>query len=134
MGIDPISNIVSTVQTVINKVIPDADARLQATTALQNMQINGEIQLADAQVADDTIMEKAHTFVVYTVCFIVLSPFWIGIVACILPGFADVIGNTMKDILFNVPSPVWTFLASLVGISRTPDIVSAISGAISAKK
>ena len=116
MSFDPITAILDVGGKLIDKLLPDPEAKLKAKVELEKMAQAGELTeletrmsaiLAEAKSADPWTSRARPSFLYVMYCMI-LASIPMGIVSAFKPETATAIAAGMQSWLSSVPTELWT--------------------------
>ena len=116
MSFDPITAILDVGGKLIDKLIPDPEAKLRAKVELEKMAQDGELTelqtrmsaiIAEAKSSDPWTSRARPSFLYVMYCMI-LASIPMGIVSAFKPELATAIAAGMQSWLSSVPTELWT--------------------------
>uniref|UniRef100_A0A6H1ZM45 Putative holin n=1 Tax=viral metagenome TaxID=1070528 RepID=A0A6H1ZM45_9ZZZZ len=116
MAFDPITAILDVGGKLIDKLLPDPEAKMKAKIELEKMAQDGELTelqtrmsaiLAEAQSADPWTSRARPSFL-YVMYAMILASIPMGVVSAFKPEMATAIAAGMQSWLSSVPAELWT--------------------------
>ena len=116
MSFDPITAILDVGGKLIDKLLPDPEAKLKAKVELERLSQAGELTelqtrmsaiIAEAKSADPWTSRARPSFLYVMYCMI-LASIPMGIVSAFKPELATAIAAGMQSWLSSVPTELWT--------------------------
>ncbi|NTZ42431.1 hypothetical protein G7A66_04880 [Altererythrobacter sp. SALINAS58] len=115
-----IQSLVGPIASIIDKVIPDKEARARAKLELLEMQGTQELQAIEAQLAaivaearsDDPWTSRARPSFLYVMYVIILAALPMGVLAAFRPQMALDIAAGMNGYLAGLPEPLYALFGT----------------------
>jgi hypothetical protein len=112
--------LISPITHIIDKVIPDPQARAQAKLELVQLQGTHDMDMLNAQMAAIIAEEKsadpwtsrARPSFLYVMYLIILWSIPMGLIAAIRPDTASAISNGMNAYLRGIPDAMWSLFGT----------------------
>ncbi len=115
-----IETLIGPITSIIDKVIPDKDARDKAKLELLKLEGTQELQLIETQIAAiiaeansrDPWTSRARPSFLYVMYTLLLFALPMGILAAFQPGTAQDIARGMNDYLNGLPEPLYALFGT----------------------
>lgn len=115
-----IESLISPIAAIIDKIIPDPEAREKAKLELIKLQGNQELQAVETRIAailaeanaQDPWTSRARPSFLYVMYVMILWAIPMGIIAAIRPETAFAIANGMNAYLSGLPEPLYALFGT----------------------
>lgn len=115
-----IESLITPIATIIDKIIPDPDAREKAKLELIKLQGNQELEAIETRIAailaeanaHDPWTSRARPSFLYVMYVMILWAIPMGIIAAIRPETAFAIANGMNAYLSGLPEPLYALFGT----------------------
>ncbi|MEE4450491.1 holin family protein [Novosphingobium resinovorum] len=115
-----LDSLLGPVTRIIDKVVPDPEARDRAKLELLKMENSQELEMLQASLSaivaeansSDPWTSRARPSFLYVMYVIVLWALPMGLIAAFNPGLAKSIGTGMNDYLAGIPEPLYALFGT----------------------
>lgn len=115
-----LENLITPITSIIDKIIPDPEARDKAKIELIKLQGNQELQAIETRIAailaeanaQDPWTSRARPSFLYVMYVMILWAIPMGIIAAIRPETAFAIANGMNAYLSGLPEPLYALFGT----------------------